>query len=268
LPVWDAQQNEQSVPREGIPQPFGEIVENCLRIDPAKRWTVIQIADRLEGRQPEAPSLEPVAVPTTTPAAMAALLPSAEPGKRSAKWLYALALVVAVLIVVFLIARPKPPSPTLQVQSTQTQQGAATESPQFAQTSTQPEPKPSPSGSRDAKAEVGTTAAGDETESATADESGILHRVIPQVLPSARSTVQGRIKVRVKVTVDAAGNVTQARVESAGPSKYFSRVAEQAARGWKFIPAQAGEKGAAREWNLQFVFSRTKTEVSAARAKR
>jgi protein TonB len=92
--------------------------------------------------------------------------------------------------------------------------------------------------------------------------------VIPQVLPHARKTIQGKIKVRVKDEVDAAGNVAKAKLESAGPSKYFSRIAMEAAREWKFTPAQAGEQGAAREWNLQFSFSRTKTDVSAARARR
>jgi TonB family protein len=89
---------------------------------------------------------------------------------------------------------------------------------------------------------------------------------MPQVSPSARRTIQGKIKVRVKVEVDAAGNVAKAKLESAGPSRYFSRIALEAAREWKFSPAQAGETGG-REWKLQFGFSRAKTEASAVRAK-
>jgi TonB family protein len=90
---------------------------------------------------------------------------------------------------------------------------------------------------------------------------------MPQVSPSARRTIQGKIKVRVKVEVDAAGNVAKARLESAGPSKYFSRVALEAGRGWKFSPAHASESGE-REWKLLFAFSRAKTEASAVRGKR
>jgi len=56
LPDWDVQQNEQPRARDGISQPFAKIIENCLRLDPAKRWTVAQIAACLEERQPEAPS--------------------------------------------------------------------------------------------------------------------------------------------------------------------------------------------------------------------
>ena len=92
------------------------------------------------------------------------------------------------------------------------------------------------------------------------NQSGVVRRVMPQVSPNARQTIQGKIKVRVKVEVDAAGNVADATLESAGPSKYFSRLALEAAQGWKFSPAQAGEQGAAREWKLQFTFSRAGTE--------
>jgi protein TonB len=91
---------------------------------------------------------------------------------------------------------------------------------------------------------------------------------MPQVSPSARRTIQGKIKFRVKVEVDAAGNVAKATRESAGPSKYFSRIALEAARGWKFSPAQGGEQSVAREWELQFAFNRARTEVSAVRTKR
>jgi TonB family protein len=90
---------------------------------------------------------------------------------------------------------------------------------------------------------------------------------MPQVSPSARRTIQGTIKVRVRVDVDAAGNVVKAKLESAGPSKYFSRVAMEAAREWKFDPAGRGESDT-REWKLQFAFSRAKTGVSATRPTR
>jgi TonB family protein len=89
---------------------------------------------------------------------------------------------------------------------------------------------------------------------------------MPEVSPSARRTIHGTIAVRVKVKVDAAGNVQEAKIESGRGSRYFSRIALDAARDWKFSPAQAGEAGE-RAWKVQFRFSRTKTEASAARAK-
>ena len=99
------------------------------------------------------------------------------------------------------------------------------------------------------------------------NQNGVVQQVMPQVSPSARRTIQGTIKVRVRVEVDAAGNVTKTKLELSGPSKYFSRVATEAAREWKFAPAQAGEP-AIREWKLQFAFSRAKTGVSAVRPAR
>jgi TonB family protein len=90
---------------------------------------------------------------------------------------------------------------------------------------------------------------------------------MPQVSPSARRTIQGTIKVRVRVGVDAAGNVAKTKFELSGPSQYFSRVALEAVREWKFVPARADEP-ALREWKIQFAFSRAKTGVSAVRAKR
>ena len=101
----------------------------------------------------------------------------------------------------------------------------------------------------------------------TDHQSGVVQRVMPKVSPSARGTIQGKVKVRVKVEVDAAGDVAKATLESAGPSKYFSRAALEASRGWKFSPGQSDESGT-REWTLHFAFSRAKTEVSAVRTKR
>jgi TonB family protein len=56
------------------------------------------------------------------------------------------------------------------------------------------------------------------------------------------------------VTVDEAGNVSNARFVSAGPSKYFSRLAMAAARQWKFKPVNG--QSSSNEWNLLFEFTR------------
>jgi TonB family protein len=260
-PRLDLHQNRPVGLPEGIPQPFREIIENCLRTDPAQRWTIAQIAACLEGRQP-APPPGPVAVPAKTPAAVSTALPDAAPRKQSAKWLYAIASVVAASIVIFLIARPKPsgaPSgPPPNVQSTQIQQSAAPESSQSMPSTTQPQ-LPSTGVA---------TASSAQAVTATADENGVVHRVIPQVTPGARSTVRGTIVVRARVTVDSTGDVTKAKIVSGGASRYFSRIALEAARDWKFVPAQSGEQGAVRKWNLQFSFNRKKTDASAAQTKR
>ncbi len=62
--------------------------------------------------------------------------------------------------------------------------------------------------------------------------------------------------------VDASGDVTKATVVSSHPSRYFSRIGLEAARDWKFVPASNVAQSGRREWNLQFFFTRTKTEVA------
>jgi len=104
--------------------------------------------------------------------------------------------------------------------------------------------------------------------SATASEQGkVLQQVDPVVSKSARNTVTGTLKVRVKVSVDAAGNVENATFVSPGPSKYFARQAMEAARQWKFSPAQVNGQAAPSAWILQFGFRRSGTEVASEPSK-
>jgi serine/threonine protein kinase len=97
------------------------------------------------------------------------------------------------------------------------------------------------------------------TPPSTAD---VLHEEIPAVSRSARASVRGQIKVVVRVTVDRSGNVVGENLEVHGSSKYFARVATDAARLWKFAPS---ENQSAREWLIQFEFSRDATTAHAAR---
>jgi len=94
------------------------------------------------------------------------------------------------------------------------------------------------------------------TQSATAAPvaaSPVLHEEIPSVSRRARESVRGQIKVAVRVTVDRAGNVVAENLEVRGSSRYFARLANEAARKWKFAPA---DSPSAREWLVQFEFSR------------
>jgi len=273
LPEWDRTRLTAPEVPAAVPEPFREIAAHCLLVEAAKRWTIAEIAARLESDRPET-------APTVPKSAQTVESAISTQRKTSAKWPYLLGLTAMVAAVVFfLTARPKPSSAPAEVQATRSQPSAAAAKPQPVPASMQPEPSPPVPGA--SKAEATTPAAGhrerapanidssnnDTTSNNNKNESGAVQRVMPQVSPSARRTIQGKVKVRVKVEVDAAGNVAKAELESAGPSKYFSRLALEAARGWKFAPAQAGESGA-REWKLQFAFSRARTEVSGAREKR
>ncbi len=234
LPVWDgAGTSAPKLPRKipaAVPEPFSEIAGRCLQMDAGKRWTMAEIGDGLGSARVEPAPPGPASAPTSAIAGQR---------KESSKWPYWLGLAALVAVALFLIVRQKPSGPPTELQSTQAPQGTAAETSQSATDTTN-----------------------------TGNQRGVVRRVMPQVSTNARRTIQGKIKVRVKVEVDAAGNVGKATLESAGPSKYFSRVALEAARDWKFSPAQPGAQGAAREWKLQFAFSRTGTEVSAVRTAR
>ena len=277
VPVWNRARPGTPEISAAVPEPFREIAEHCLQVDAGQRWTVAEIVDRLGAERLETARQGPT---SAQPEKLASAPAISGPQKASAKWRYVLGLAAVVAVVFFLIARPKPANPPAEVRSTPARQGAAAENSRSAQAPTQPETKPSPAAPGDtkvggAKVEGATPEAGvDEKASTNTDttntgtQGGVVRRVMPQVSPSARRTIQGTIRVRVKVEVDAAGNVAKATLESAGPSKYFSRVALEAARDWKFSPAQAGEQPGIRELKLQFAFSQAKTDVSAVLAKR
>jgi TonB family protein len=243
LPVGESQQNEPPAPPNGIPQPFREIIENCLRIDPARRWTVTQIADRLRPEQSETPSQGSVAALPTTPKVAAGSPLAAEDGKPSTKWPYAIALVAAVLVVVFLVARPKPPASLPPAQTAQDRDastaggGASTTASTFA----------------------------DAQPGQAASEGRVVERVMPQISPGALHSIRGRIRIQVRINVDGAGNVTEARLKSPGPSRYFATRALEAARGWKFKPTLENGQPVASQWVVQFALTRNAIDGSLVR---
>ena len=84
---------------------------------------------------------------------------------------------------------------------------------------------------------------------------GVLHQVLPDVLPRARKSIRGKVKVSVKIRVGPSGRVADAVFASRGPSRYFAGKALEAAREWTFTPPVP------REWVLHFEFDRGGTKV-------
>jgi TonB family protein len=101
-----------------------------------------------------------------------------------------------------------------------------------------------------------------------ASRSGaVAEQNIPNVPASARNTVTGKVRVIVGLTVDTAGNVSDAKLVSPGPSKYFARIALESARQWKFQPPTVEGSPASSAWTLRYLFGRAGTEVIPAPAK-
>jgi TonB family protein len=84
--------------------------------------------------------------------------------------------------------------------------------------------------------------------------------VIPDVPRSARRTIHGHIKVWVRVIVDPDGSVFAAVADRAGPSRYFERLAIEAAKKWTFAPT---DTPARRLMQVRFDFSRDGTKGRA-----
>src|SRR6202163_2260621 len=220
LPVWDRARMSAPQVSAAVPEPFREIAGHCLQVDAGKRWTAGEIlhrvgVDRVEpvrrvsGRGEPARPVPMSAQPDAHAKKTISASVIAAQRKASAKWPYWLGLAAVFVIAFFLIARPKTSSPPADEQSTQAERRAAAEGSQPAQTS---------------PADTNTGTASHE------NQNGVLRQMMPQVSLSARRTIQGTIKVRVRVEVDAAGNVAKTKLELSGPSKYFSRVATEAAR--------------------------------------
>ncbi len=72
--------------------------------------------------------------------------------------------------------------------------------------------------------------------------------------------------MRIRVTVDPSGEVSSAKVDSLGPSKYFANLAVQAARQWKFKPAQVDGQAVSSVWVLRFQFGQATIEVTPTEA--
>jgi TonB family protein len=79
-----------------------------------------------------------------------------------------------------------------------------------------------------------------------------LHEVIPEVPRGARRTIRGHINVWVRVIVDQDGSVLAAVADRTGPSRYFQRLAMEAAKKWTFVPVDSPSR---RLMQIRFDFS-------------
>jgi TonB family protein len=99
---------------------------------------------------------------------------------------------------------------------------------------------------------------------AGASEKGdVLDQVKPVTSAKATQTISGTVRVGIKVHVDAAGTVSEAALQSAGPSRYFADASLKAARQWVFTPPEANGLSVPSEWLIQFHYTRGGVEMSS-----
>ena len=268
-PVWDrASKNDPNVPAS-IPSPFGGVARACLKVDPQRRCTLNDVEARLDPARPVAPPpvaprSKPAAVPATPVADRAARVNTPSAAKPSAAKaddtgspanvrLIALIAAVVVLILVFAVwhMRSRKNEPTQQAPA-QTQSVPA---PSAA--APQPSSPPTAQNSQSPATQQGPTADG-----------AVVDRVMPDVPAGASRTIHGTIKIKIRVDVDANGAVSNATVEPPHASHYFTNLAVQSAKGWKFKPKQVNGQPVASTWVLHFEFRRSGSNVIPVEANR
>jgi eukaryotic-like serine/threonine-protein kinase len=218
-----------------IPQPLREIAQQSLQVDPKQRGTAADILSRLRGPAQQAASPRKIE-------ASVADVPRVH-SKRRMLWPIMAGAVLVLVLLVLKFAGHQPAVPAAET--------PAATPPAVAPQTQSPAPfsnnkKPAPNG---------------------VVRGSVLQQVVPDVSRSARNTITGRIKVSVQVSVNSSGSVTQARLTSPGPSRYFANQALTAARRWKFNPPQVDGVAVASEWVLRFQFARASTQVFPSETK-
>jgi TonB family protein len=221
-PASDKSTTSKPVVPEFMPQPFATIAQQCLRQDPVDRCTLRQIKDRLEPVRSHQGSSDTARK------------------TRFARFRVTL-LIGAVLVLLAVIAvlqlRSHRISPSMQTENQRPLPNIAVVAPN-------------------------SPGAGKQTIRGSVVKGAVSERVLPDVPEKASLSIQGRVKVKVRVKVDSLGKVSDAALESQGPSKYFANQALHAAWNWKFKPAQVDSEAVASVWILQFQFTQTATDVT------
>ncbi len=226
---------------EATPQPLRRILQKCLQIDPARRCTVDDILKEFSTQTVQVrPRVDATPV-------------EPHPPYKTPMWRIVAPIIAAALLVVVWIGgkfiHHQPAAPASETQAVSPQSSNA------------PNPQsPAPFSAKTSSANENPTPTG-------TGRGSVLHQVLPDVSRGAQHTITGHIKVSVKVGVDPSGNVSEAELVSAGPSKYFAQRALAAARQWKFNPPHADGKATPSEWVLRFQFGRTSTQVDPAEVK-
>jgi TonB family protein len=88
-----------------------------------------------------------------------------------------------------------------------------------------------------------------------------INEAIPDVPQSALDTIRGTVRVAVRVTIDKQGTVIDTVADDRGPSRYFERLAVEAAKRWTFTPTRSAEP---RTMLVRFNFTRAGATAEAS----
>jgi Protein kinase domain len=224
---WPDEHSDAACLPTTIPPAFVATLQRCLSYAPAARPSVTDLEAQSGGAPdvPVAPAPQAVAEETPRPVA-----PPAESPRQ--RWRMPAFVAIVFLILLGAVAadlnlfhaHPSSQQLPADVAQTSVQQPAAV-APIAAQNPTLHLPEP-----------------------------GAVYEQMPNVSGRALRTIHGHFKIGVLVVVDRSGTVIQAHLKNTGPSSYFARLAREAAKKWRFTPA---DEQSSREWLLQFEFTRS-----------
>jgi TonB family protein len=272
-PTWPNGRSELPSLPANLPASFVDTVQRCLSLNPAHRPTIADLQAQTKptpsaapapaASQPPPPRPEPVA-PAPRPESVMRAAPHSfslepEPPKRglTPATIAAVAVVSVGAVIAWRMFHNPHPTEVVSQTSPQPSGEPAVTSQDQAPAASAPAAPASPAA---AVPQHAPRPAEQRRPQSASTPSAVLHEEIPKVPQSARATIRGRVKVAVRVTVDRSGNVVRDTFENAGPSKYFNRLASEAARKWKFASA---DDERSREWLLRFEFGRDGTTVHA-----
>jgi TonB family protein len=261
-PSWPDNKSDTPSFPAALPATFAEIARQCLNRDPAKRPTVADVEAKIKPA-PQSPGISlprPPASPAQPPVSPTQPSVSESPKQR---FIPAIAVLLIVAVAVWAGLHLRSSRTSLE---RSTPPAAASQNPETPVSApaevSAPSSNPKSAGSK-SPASRHVSGPSDQRAPPSANGSAsVFHEEIPDVPRHARATIRGLIKVAVRVTVDSSGNVVDETLENPGPSKYFARLATQAARKWKFAPADDEDS---RRWLLRFEFSRGGATGHAAR---
>jgi TonB family protein len=256
-PVFEG---EEPVIPPTLPAPFLDVVRHCVRPDPRQRWTVAQIAARLEQRA----SIPPPVVAPVRPEPASPAEPQTEPTRRSPALVVSIAAVaVAAILGVFHLLGGRSGGGQTSSPSPATVPSMAEQDTPPAELPAAPAPVREQPASETVRPAIPLSLR-EETVSEARQEGSVIHRAMPNVSQAALNTIRGTVRVTIKVNVDGAGEVAETRFVSAGPSRYFADRAMQAAKLWQFRPVEVDGQGVPSEWTLRFEYRNSGTTVIPA----
>ncbi|HTB12814.1 MAG TPA: TonB family protein [Bryobacteraceae bacterium] len=224
-----------------LPEPFNEIANACLKRNPVDRATVPQIQNLL--------------TPAPTPVVL-----------RKRRYtpvgvLIILGLVVVTVAGVMIMHSDTGASGPVQATATKPPEPQAQPAPQPQEQPKQVAPKQvasaAPPKSEPTPEPANPSAPEPPMPSVTTPVSGIVAQPLPEIMDKARNSIHGRVRLTVRVDVAPSGTVTDAKLESAGASKYFGERALVAVRQWKFEPVSVNGSEVGQRWRVRFEFQKS-----------